>query len=371
MIYMAVLITGFAFSMLSPKSKRFFYSYLFLLLILASFRYGVGPDYFAYEVLYSLVDISVLEQIGVVSGQELLFRLYGSTLNSIDFSYQQYLALTALVTLYYIGKICKKYSQYPVFSLYLFFCLFYFVWVFSGIRQGLTLAIGVYYLLECLERRKHIKFAIIVFILSLIHAASLILLLFYVVAHLNLRRQTLLLGVFFGFCVSLIPAAYLMEFFNHLPFGERIAYYFKEGSSELTINYFDFKSISRFVLLILIGVVFAKTNDKSSEIQRKIMGLYIASFGIYYALKFVEILAAQASLYGFVLIVLILPNIYGKLKAESNSKVFLIFVLTLSIAFFFKTLYSMEDMSQLNNSSLVTPYTNIFNKSEDTFPVEP
>ena len=364
-----VLITGLAFSTLIPRRNFFFYSYLFLLLMLASFRYGVGPDYFAYGYLYTLVNTSITEQIAVVSGQEILFRLFGSALNSIGFSYQLYLALAALVTLYYFGKICKKYSQHPLFSLYLFFCLFYFVWVFSGIRQGLTMAIGIYYLLECLENRKHIKFAIIVFVLSLIHAASLILLLFYFVAHLNLRRQTLLLGVFFGFCISLIPPAHMMDFFNLLPYGERIDFYFSMEDGESSRFFIDFKSIAR-LLLLLVVLLFANTYDKGSEIQRKIMSLYIISFGVYFAFKFVEILAAQASIYGFILIILILPNIYGQLSVKFNSKVFLTFVSILSVAFFFKTLYSMEDMSYLNNTSLLTPYTNIFNKSEYSFPDE-
>ncbi len=364
-----VLITGFAFSTLIPRNNFFFYSYLFLLLMLASFRYGVGPDYFAYGFLYSLVDTSVIEQIAVVSGQEILFRILGSALNSVGFSYQLYLALAALVTLYYMGKICKKYSQHPLFSLYLFFCLFYFVWVFSGIRQGLTMAIGIYYLLECLENRKHIKFVSIVFLLSLIHAASLILVLFYFIAHLNLRRQTLLLGVFFGFCISLIPPAYMMSFFNQLPYGERINFYYNMEGGESSRFFIDFKSIAR-LLLLLVVLLFANIYDKGSEIQTKIMSLYIISFGMYFALKFVEILAAQSSIYGFMLIILILPNIYGQLKVKFNSRVFLIFVSILSMAFFFKTLNSMEEMSYLNNTSLLTPYTNIFNKSEHSFPDE-
>jgi hypothetical protein len=364
MIYMAVLISGLLGSVFKSSNKGFFYTYLFILFVLASFRYGVGPDYFNYEYLYSLVNTDVLDQIGSLTGQELLFRVFGSTLNYINFTYQQYLTVAALVTLFYVGKICKKYSKYPVFSLYLFYCLFYFVWVFSGIRQGLTLAIGVYYLLECLQGRKHIKFGIIVFLLTLIHSSSLILLLFYVLANLKIKRKTLLIGVFFCFCISLIPREYLMGIFSQLPFGERIEFYYRLADDGITISYFDFKSISRFILLVLIGVVFAKNYSKNDETERQVMDMYVASFGIYYALRFVEILAANASIYGFMLIVIILPNMYGKLKKTANSQLFLSFILIFSIAYFFKTLYAMEDMSKLNHSSLITPYTNIFNKSE-------
>jgi hypothetical protein len=367
MIYLAVLITGLAYSILNGKSKSFFYSYLFLLLIIASFRYGVGPDYFAYEYLYSLVNTSLVEQIGESTGQELIFRLFGSAVNFINFSYQEYLALTALITLYYVGKMSRKYSKYPVFSLYLYFCLFYFVWVFSGLRQGLALAIGGYYLLECLETRKHIKFVIIVFLLTLIHASSLILLLFYVLANLDLKRKTLLIGVFICFCISLIPAAYFTEIISHLPYSERIEFYYGNDPDELAISYFDFKSVSRFVLLLLIGVVLARNYNKNDETQKKIMDIYIASFGVYYALRFVEILAANASLYGFIFIIVILPNMYSELRNKPNSKAFLIFVSIFSIAYFFKTLYAMEDMSHLNTSALITPYTNIFNQSDYSF----
>ena len=161
-----------------------------------------------------------------------------------------------------------------------------------------------------------------------------------------------------------------MEIFNRLPYGDRLDYYFRLGDpDDFTINYFDFKSISRFILLLLFGVFLAKNYDNTNGIQSKIMNIYVISFCVYYALRFLEILASNASIYGFVLIVVILPNMYGKLKNGPNSKAFLISVSILSTAFFFKTLFSMEDMSKLNHSSLITPYTNIFNKSEFSFPL--
>ena len=361
MIYIAVLITGWAFSTLIPKSKIFFNSYLLLLLILACFRYGVGPDYFGYELLY-LHDVKIAEP---------LFKLYGSALLYMNFSYQEYVAVTALITLYFIGKTCKNYSQYPVWSLYLYFCFFYFVWVFSGLRQGLTLAIGVYYLLECLESRKNTKFVLIVFVLSLIHASSVILLLFYIVGKLNVRREAILFSVLCGFLISLIPGSYLMSFFDLLPFGERIGFYYYAYVGEDAIDYFDFKSIARLILLLLVGFVFSKIYDKSNQTERKIVEMYLISFTVYYALRFVEILASNASIYGFVLLVIVIPNIYSRLTNKLNARLFYIGSVVFSLAFFFKTLYSMDDMSKLTHSSLITPYTNVFNQSDPTVPSRP
>ncbi|NTW68492.1 MAG: EpsG family protein [Chlorobiaceae bacterium] len=351
-------------SLQNGRSKYYFYSYLILLFILASFRYGVGPDYFNYEYLYSVLNTSITEQIKQLSGQELLFRLFGTTLHSFNFSYQLYLAFTALITLFYIGKLCAKYSKYPVFSLYLYYCFFYFVWVFSGIRQGLTLSIGVYYLLECMEDRKHIKFLVIVFFLTLVHASSLFLLVFYVFGNLKINRKALLIGVFICFCVSFIPAGYFLGIISHIPFGERVAFYSGGDGTEVSISYFDFKSISRFILLLIIGIVFDKSYKRDDENKKIIMDLYVISFGIYYALRFVEVLAANASLYGFVLIVIILPDMYARLRNKINSKIFLVFIIVFSITYFFKNVSSMEDMSEMKNAAVITPYTNIFNKSQ-------
>ena len=364
MIYLTVLFSGLAFSVIGGRSVLLFYFYLTLLWVLASFRYGVGPDYFAYEYSYSIVNTSIIEEFFATSGQEVLFRIFGSIFNALSFSYQQYLAVTALITLFYVAKTCKQYSQYPVISLYLYFCFFYFVWVFSGIRQGLTLAIGTYYLLACLQGRNHLKFFIITTVLSFIHASSWILFLFYGLANLRLKRRTLYVGVLFSFLISLLPSEYFMIFFSNLPFGERIQFYFRPDEGEIIISYFDFKSISRFILLILIGGVFWMDYSKHDNDQNNIMTIYIVSFGVYYGLRFVEILAANASLYGFMLIIIIMPNIYSRIKRLYVSNLFLAFMLTFSIAYFFKNLYSMQDMSKLEHSSLITPYTNIFNKAK-------
>ncbi len=358
---------GIAFLMLNPRSKTLFNFYLVLLLLLAFFRYGVGPDYFAYNDLYSLVNTPLLDQIGESVGQELLFRLLGSTFNYLNFSYQAYLAIVAIITLWYIRGICLEYSKYPVFSLYLFYCMFYFVWVFSGIRQGLTLAIGVYYLLHCIDKKNPIKFIIIVGILSLIHQSALILLPFYFLVNLKLKKKTILIGIFICFCISLIPHSYIMTVISYFPNSHRVEFYYRPENGELAVSFFDFKSISRLILLISFGVLLTIKSKGEECIQDKIINLYLISFGIYYAFKFIEIVASNLSMYGFILIMIIIPNIYYRFRNSAKSKIFIFAIIIFSILYYFKTLLSMEEYSDLNNNSLLTPYTHIFDKHPKYF----
>jgi hypothetical protein len=243
--------------------------------------------------------------------------------------------------------------------------MFYFVWVFSGIRQGLTLAIGVYYLLDCIEKKNTLKFIIIVCLLSLVHQSSLILLPYYFLVNLELKKKTILVGIFICFCISLIPHTYIMSVISYLPNSERINFYYRPENGELAVDLFDFKSISRLILLMFFGVLLTFKNKSENGIEDKIINFYLISFGFYYAFKFIEILASNLSIYGFILISIIIPNICYKLRNSTWSRGFILIIIIFSIIFYFKTLLSMEDYSNLSHESFLTPYTHIFNKKSE------
>ena len=175
-------------------------------MLLAYFRYGVGPDYFAYEYLFYRLNESPLKEVLYgLDQQEPLFRLLGSIMKFSGFSYQSYLIFIATINLVFIYKICKKYSVNPTLSLFLYFCFYYFVWTYSGLRQGMTMAIGAYYLLECINQESTLKFFMIVIILSFIHTSSLILIPLYVISKMNFSKKAINLSVFFkyfGRCVT-------------------------------------------------------------------------------------------------------------------------------------------------------------------------
>lgn len=166
---------------------------------------------------------------------EVLFRVIGSVFKSLNLSYQVFIGLFATITLYFILKLIKAYSDKTIWSLFIFYSFFYFVWIFSGIRQGLTIAIGTYYLVEALEDRKIIKFTFIVIILSFIHSASLILLPIYLLANIDWTRNKLNITTIFSIVCSILPIENILRLFQSVPLIQKIMFYVGGSYSPLRI----------------------------------------------------------------------------------------------------------------------------------------
>lgn len=341
------------------RSSFLFYGYLTVLWLLASFRFGVGPDYFSYYDLYSFLEDSVIREFEVYSGQELLFRLFGAALKSISVPYQVYLSIVALISLGYISAAVRKYSSLPILSLFLYYSFFYLVWTYSGIRQGLTLSIGTYYLLECISDRKHIKFIIITSLLTLIHASSIVLLILYLFSILNFGLPLLSLIIFGSIIFSLFPTVDYLNFLSFIPFIDRVQFYAPHFNSE-SLKILDFKSIAR-IGFMLLGL-FAFYYCKDSLFQRRVINVYLTSFAIYFALKFSEVLAANLSMYGFILLIFIIPNLH--LKFKKNKIFYSLFIFLISFLFLLKNLKGIENMAGVIHSEFTLPYTHIFSPNE-------
>ena len=139
---LTLFIFGLSFSL--SKSKVITYIFFFLLFLLASLKFGEGPDYFAYYDAFNALSSNPFEELEkpLLLNQEPGFRLIGSTLKFLGFNYQSYLAVFALVSCFYIARLSLAYSVYPVMTGLLFYAAFFFTWPYSGIRQGFVLCVG-------------------------------------------------------------------------------------------------------------------------------------------------------------------------------------------------------------------------------------
>ncbi|MBJ6361971.1 EpsG family protein, partial [Paenibacillus sp. GCM10012307] len=166
-MFYLIFILGLICSVINDKRKIIFIFFSSALAILAYLRYGIGADFFAYQYLYSRLSDSLITELYYgLDNQELGFRLIGSFFKSLNVPYQGYISIIASINLFFVFKTCKNFSKNPTLSMLLYFCFYYLVWTFSGLRQGLTLSIGIYYLLKYINNRKIIKFTSIIILLS-------------------------------------------------------------------------------------------------------------------------------------------------------------------------------------------------------------
>ncbi|GAB0167076.1 EpsG family protein [Lysinibacillus sp. CTST325] len=357
---------GIIFSLLNGKSKILYMIFATILAGLAVFRYGVGPDYFAYEYLYNRLNESPAQEfLYGVDNQEILFRFFGSLLKSVGISYQQYITVIAIINLYYMGKICRKYSENPTLSLLIYFCFYYLVWTFSGLRQGLTLAIGVYYLLECLENNKTIKLFITTIILSFIHTSAIVLVPLYFIARIDFKKRTLIFLVLASIFISILPMGLLINHLQWMPILDKIIPYSTFTNS--INNIFDFQSIIRIIFLVIAFFYYDAFSQKS-EFSKRVINIYIISYCLYFFLKFSELTAARISLYGVLLNIILLTNFYYLYKDKINKLIYIGCLLFLSFIYLLKELETLGQLSGLDHAdSFQIPYTNIFNKNEHIF----
>ncbi|HAN10289.1 MAG TPA: EpsG family protein [Clostridiales bacterium] len=363
-MYYAVLVTGAIFSILNKRKLAVVFT--LLLTALAFLRYGVGTDYFSYEFLYNRLQDSVFNEMRYgIDLNEIGFRGIGSLLKSIGLIYQQYLIFFATANMFFVYKTCKEYSKNPALSMFLYFCLYYLIWTFSGIRQGVTIAIGVYYLLEVIKKNKPLKFIIVVLLLSLIHASALFLLILYCVSKLKISKNQLLIFTIFCLIVSILPIGVMISKMTWIPFYQKINWY---TNAELSINLFDFQSLGRIGFLT-IAFYFYNLCAREGEFMMKVTNVYIVGLSMYFIFQFSELTAARLSIYAQYLNIIILANILYFYKTTITKTLYLYCLFIFCFLFLFKNAISMEKNFERINyvNTKITPYVNIFTKDDYIF----
>ncbi|MEZ4358516.1 MAG: EpsG family protein [Eubacteriales bacterium] len=366
-MYFIILALGLILSAINDKKHISFKLLVLILLVFAFLRYGVGTDYFSYNFLYDRLNPSLfLELTQGVDNQEIGFRLFGSLLKGIGFSYQFYLIIIAFINIFFISLTCSKYSKNPTFSLLIYYSFYYLVWTFSGLRQGIVIAIGVYYLLEYIQKNKHLRFLLIVLLLTTIHLSALILIPLYFASKINFKKKTLLIILLSSLAFAMIPWGNILKNFIWIPFISRIILYIDTSTFSLT-RLLDFQSIGRFVFLIIIFFYY-DSYARQNEVSKKILNIYIISMILYFVFKFSELTAARLSIYGKILDMIILANTYYLYKERINRILYSVLMILLLVVYFNKELVALKTQTGLVTESQINiPYTSIIDKERYEF----
>lgn len=362
-MYFLVFLTGYIFQWFNKKIL--FWIFAVILSLMAFMRYGIGLDYFGYQFLYERLQPSVLDEMKYgLDHQEIGFRAIGAFLKSIGFSYQQYLIFFAAITIFYVVKICKNYSKNPTLSLLIFFCFYYLTWTFTGVRQGVVLAIGIYYLLKCIENNKTWRYILIVLLLSLIHSSAFMLLVLYFASKINFNKKTLLMLTGTSILLSVIPTGLIISKMTWLPFYWRVYPYL---NMEFSLNFLDFQGLGRLAFLFIAFYCYDEY-VKQNEISKKILNIYVISLLMYFILQFSELSAARLSIYGQYLDMIILANLLYLFKQPINRLIYIYAIFTICFMYLFKGGVELErGFNEIGSESILTPYVHILNKGKFTF----
>jgi len=363
-MYYVLFLIGFIGS-IKKNNKLFLIIFTISLILIASFRFGVGRDYFAYELYYNSIDTNIIKELTEpIFGVEILYRMSSYLFRKLNFSYELYLSFLSIIGIYFVYSLVKRFSLNSNLSIFLFYSFFYFVWIFSGIRQGLAITIGIYYFVRLLNEKDGKKFVIINILLMLIHTSAIVLTPIYlIVKRVNLKSSNLIILSSISLLTTFLPIGQVIKSLDFLPLLNIATHYIPTEFNFLSI--FDFQSIVRLIFLAFGLLIYS--NKRLSLLEKKIVLSFVLFLNIYFYLQFSEILASRLSIYGFYLIILIIPMYFYKISVPKESIIIGLVFMILSFSYMQKDLVSMSIGTINNQDSFFVPYTNHFNKNEYSF----
>ena len=173
---------------------------LVLLCLISGLRFETGgSDYFVYEGIYQrlpklsgfFANISNLEQYNVF-GHERLWLFIQSFFKSLGFSYNAFLFVHSAFFFICLYFFLKRYSLNPMFCVLVFLSLMYFYNTMISLRQSTVIAIFLVSL-PLLEKRRYLRYFIVVAVCFFIHYSSLYLIILpFVCRFVHKTKKTLI-----------------------------------------------------------------------------------------------------------------------------------------------------------------------------------
>ncbi len=168
-----------------------------MLFIVSALRFYVGTDYGVYLRTYSNIENIIYDGEGMEIGYIYLNKLTKYILGG---EYTIFIVTSLIITgLVYITVI--KFSLDPILSLILFMCIGGYVDSFNIIRQSISIAM-VFFAYRYCETR--IQWIIPIIVASLFHKTAILVIPFFLISKLNLRKKDYLIILSIGIFLYLI-----------------------------------------------------------------------------------------------------------------------------------------------------------------------
>lgn len=315
-----VLLLASTYEFFSESSKKIGIFLFLMLLVFVTLRYGQGSDYFNYIYLFSnssdefenLIinrDIShITTELGFSAISYIWLKLFSLSPESLS-------ALFSAISFIFIWLFIKKYSVKPILSLFIFYCTFYLIYPFSGIRQGVCISIFIYYLIPLLYKRNYIKYYLWSLVLFSIHFSSIILFILPVVnlvKNYNLKQVSILAIVALGAGIALNQL--LFSFFSTLDLiGSKVSTYTQNSS-------FDILSL---LLRIVIFVPIIQTYNiyERNSIRDLFLKIYILGFLLYLTFMTSALISSRINVYMRYFEIILLVDLLQYLFLKKTNKV--------------------------------------------------
>lgn len=351
MFYITLLILSVLFLVRDHVPKHINNAIPIILIIsIISVKFGIGADYFSYQVLYENL---IASDFGSIfdgnSGIDIGFKLIMYVAKNMHLSFAVFFSIinSLIVFLFFYSII--KYSSNSSLSILLFYSMFFLVWSLSGIRQGLAMAICIIPLLKSFESKLDIFDFVVLAIAYSIHSSSLIALLLILIGKIQWNKKIHLVVFISALVFSYFNVILLLV--SKIPFmkDHRVI------SAYLTADYslFDFPGVIRLLIFFVIWLFYNRITEK--KINKRLVDVFLFGMTMYFLLKFSEITASRLSVYAYILIIFIAPLLFSEMQKLISFRKLPNIILSLAVVlvaslYFEKEILTMNSQSGMNQT---------------------
>lgn len=367
-IIFLILVMGAFITLMKPNYDRYtYYIGISILTLFLMLRFGQGTDYPSYLCIYENANAVLdsggsLQQYFNSSHTEIGWKCIMAFFSMLNLNFwwitMFVAAVTMLATHSAINTFCK---EYKTVALVLVYPTIYLTYYFSGIRQGLALALFFGVFLKKLIDKKYVLYVLGVLLLATIHSVSLCYLIVPIILLFDKKVFALgsVLSVMFSIGMMFEPMRELLK---------SIAMAIGAGSRYFGAPSFSVASLAERCLMLGIMLFMYYQNRNQIDSDEKVVALlkiYITGFLIYICLASNQTLSSRMAIMFKMAEFLLVPMLLGNSKMIVR-KGCMVFVCIVAAIMSYKNINSYIAQSDYYEEIKVWnyPYVTVFNKSD-------
>ncbi len=333
-VIILILLSDFfiQISITTPERKKTYiliFSGIPLFLYAALRGSSVGTDTLRYINSYLInTNYKLSEMLSMIDelkdpGYQILTQVFSNVFPNP----QWWLAFVAGIYTISVFSLIKNYSPYPIISVLSFVALGYFSFSLTGLRQTVAMSI-VLFSFKLIEKRKLLKFVLLILFASLFHVSAIIFLILYPISKARVGYKHLI--IFLIAMVTLFAFQPIIRVLISTLFSNNRLAGYADRTTSLTASGF----IIQLLIFIFCIYYYYTTEEKNSRINLLVncsfIGLCFQMFAIMIAEMF------RVSMYFSIANIVLIPISLASEKNLQVKKVELFGILVILIGYIFR-----------------------------------
>lgn len=296
LIVFLLLAAGSIVEWFRPEYERKLYPVFWVMVTaLLCFRFGQGTDYVTYHAIYKTIPAYIDLSQGYICGfyPEIGWRLLSAFFKVLHAPFWVFTMVLGFAEMLLLHRFLHKYIPMKVAGLFLSYPVLFWVYMMSGLRQGLAMCIFLGICVPFYLEKKWIPYVVSVLAAASFHKVGYAWLVLIIAGYFPVKIMLILVGVAAaGGMVLQIPAVQQM-IISLLPL-----YHVKQFLLEGTLSVFAVgERLFSFGLLFLLYICKSRLEKEIDYEEKQVMKAYLCGV-CFYMLMFGN--AYYASRYGVV-----------------------------------------------------------------------